>query len=307
MGKLTLTARSKIKGSKSATPTKKRRTVSAAEDGAEPGSSGGGGASGGVSGGGVAKKKHALGAKREHALLPKLKEAEASGKADVAVAKAKRKRAANSTVLGAVDGMRASLEELLAEGEARAAKSQAEDYSIGLNAKKRLKLVAEETANLADVIAHPAFKADPFAALSAHLNATVDQQHVSESHTPRASLPQLRPSLNANAPVSSARRPSRVHYKVGDNHTPARLCSLTRTRPSLKGALCTCVMSVGLARFIYVSIYIYICVSRSRPHATPGVCLDFGGSELQKLDCVLTHPSPTESGAPLLNLFSLIY
>jgi hypothetical protein len=92
----------------------------------------------------VRKKKHLLGSKREHALLPRLQEAETSGKAEALAAKQRRKRAANAGALGAVSGLRATLDELLAAGEAKAEAAMAQS-SVGLTAKKRLKLVAEET------------------------------------------------------------------------------------------------------------------------------------------------------------------
>ena len=41
----------------------------------------------------------------------------------------------------------------------------------------RLQLVASETANMRDVLDHPAFKSDPFGAIQAHLQSTVDAQH----------------------------------------------------------------------------------------------------------------------------------
>ena len=87
---------------------------------------------------GVGKKKHMLG----HSLLPALQAAAKS--IEKPSEKARRKRAAKSAVLGAVEGMRASLDELLAEGEARAA---AKTTDVGLTAKKRLKLIAEETVS----------------------------------------------------------------------------------------------------------------------------------------------------------------
>ena len=45
--------------------------------------------------------------------------------------------------------------------------------AVGLSNKKRLKLVAEETQHLRDVLEHPAFVADPLAALREHLKNTV--------------------------------------------------------------------------------------------------------------------------------------
>ena len=45
-----------------------------------------------------------------------------------------------------------------------------------LSSKKRQKLVAEETEHMRAVLAHPAFIADPFAALQEHLRNTVAPQ-----------------------------------------------------------------------------------------------------------------------------------
>eukprot|EP00965_Chrysotila_dentata_P198787 6179019-Pleurochrysis_carterae.AAC.1 len=93
----------------------------------------------------------------------------------------RRKRAANSTALGVVSGIRSSLEELLEETEKRSQPSRT-DGSTGTNAsktksslnnKRRVKLVAEETRHLKEVIEHPAFVANPMAALREHLKNTV--------------------------------------------------------------------------------------------------------------------------------------
>lgn len=135
MVKLKPAARANVKGRRSAD---KERSRPAADAEAEPARAAG------PRGGGVHKKKHLMGSKREHALLPRLREEDASGKAEALAAKQRRKRASNSGVLGAVSGMRATLDELLAAGEAKAAAAMAQS-SVGLNAKKRLKLVAEET------------------------------------------------------------------------------------------------------------------------------------------------------------------
>ena len=44
---------------------------------------------------------------------------------------------------------------------------------MSLTSKKRQKLVVEETQHLRAVLEHPAFVADPFAALQEHLQNTV--------------------------------------------------------------------------------------------------------------------------------------
>ena len=45
-----------------------------------------------------------------------------------------------------------------------------------ITSKKRQKLVAEETAHMQQVLEHPAFVADPFAALQEHIKNTVTAQ-----------------------------------------------------------------------------------------------------------------------------------
>ena len=65
--------------------------------------------------------------------------------------------------------MQASLEELLDAGAGAAAAGA----GGSLTTKKRQKLVAEETAHMKAVLEHPAFVADPFAALQQHIANTV--------------------------------------------------------------------------------------------------------------------------------------
>jgi hypothetical protein len=126
---------------------------------------------------GVSKKKHGL-AKRTHALLPQLEASAPEKRPESAKAKSRRKRTANSNILGAVDGLRSSLDELLAANEKqhreRAAATDGDAASSHtMSSKKRQKLVAEETAHMQQVIQHPAFVADPFAALQEHLHNTI--------------------------------------------------------------------------------------------------------------------------------------
>ena len=122
---------------------------------------------------GITKKKHSL-AKREHALLPQLAAgAPEPKKAESAKAKMRRKRSAKSAILGAVDGMRSTLDELFEENERRHREQPADDGGA-LTTKKRQKLVAEEAAHMEQVIQHPAFVADPFAALQEHLKNVLD-------------------------------------------------------------------------------------------------------------------------------------
>ena len=124
---------------------------------------------------GVQKKKHKL------ELLSQLKAAAPEKpKPESALEKKRRKRSAKSAILGAVDGMKASLDELLEANEGKHKKlkgggSDAAAPSQAMAAVKRQKLVAEETAHMQQVIQHPAFVADPFAALQEHLKNTVGQ------------------------------------------------------------------------------------------------------------------------------------
>ena len=141
--------------------------------------------------GGVAKKKHIHG-KRQHALLPQLSAAAPEQKrVESAKEKKARKRSAKSAVLGAVDGMRSSLDELLAASEKKF-KQQAEDADMGpasshaITSKKRQKMVADETAQMQQVIQHPAFIADPFGALQQHLANTVGAGGGKRGHKSRS-------------------------------------------------------------------------------------------------------------------------
>lgn len=123
---------------------------------------------------GVAKRKHGLGAgKRE--LAARL-EAEAASTSRSPNAKARRSRKTTATILSAVDGMKASLDELLAANDqAQRLKAGAGDPIAGssLSSKRRQKLVAEETEHMQQVLQHPAFVADPFGALQEHLANTM--------------------------------------------------------------------------------------------------------------------------------------
>lgn len=139
---------------------------------------------------GVAKRKHGATGKGQRALLGRLEAqqqqqtpgADGGTKADAASARAKarRKRSKNSTILGAIDGMRAELDDLMAANEERQHQRamEAQDASLSkaaITAKRRQKLVADETAHLQEVLQHPAFVADPFAALAEHLKNTVSE------------------------------------------------------------------------------------------------------------------------------------
>ena len=137
---------------------------------------------------GVAKRKHAHAGDGRRALAAKLQAEEggksgSSSKPQSAKDKVRRKRDAKSAILGAVGGIKASLEELLASHEKRAKQQKEEttQATVGsLTSKKRQKLVAEETLHIQQVLEHPSFVADPFAALQSHLRNTVDAMHKPE-------------------------------------------------------------------------------------------------------------------------------
>ena len=135
-------------------------------------SSGEGAVRRGSAGAGIAKRKHTHGSD-ERGLLKRL-EAAAPAKPESSLAKKRKKRAAKSAILGAVGGMKASLDDLLEASESRAAAASGSGGG-SLTSKKRQKLVADETSHMKAVLAHPAFIADPFAALQEHLQNTVSR------------------------------------------------------------------------------------------------------------------------------------
>ena len=134
---------------------KKKKNAAASAPAAKPGGSG------------IVKKPHAHGGgelvRRLEAQAPK------AGGPESALAKKRKKKAAKAALLGAVGGMQASLEELLEAGDS----APTAGPSGSLTTKKRQKLVADETAHLQAVLEHPAFVADPFAALQQHISNTV--------------------------------------------------------------------------------------------------------------------------------------
>lgn len=133
----------------------------------------------------IEKRKHARGATSDgkQRLVQKLK---ADAPAPKAAQKQKRKRAANAGALGAVAGIRGSLDELITASEERvreraAAAEGAEKASKkSMSSKRRQQMVVEESAHLRDVLSHPAFVANPFAALQEHLANTVTQPAAKE-------------------------------------------------------------------------------------------------------------------------------
>ena len=132
---------------------------------------------------GVTKKKHALG-KQKNVLLPQLTAgAPEPKKAESAKAKMRRKKSAKSAILGAVDGMRSTLDELLEENERKHREQSTDESGSALTSKKRQKLVADETAHMKQVIQHPAFVADPFAALQEHLKNVIGSSKGGANYT----------------------------------------------------------------------------------------------------------------------------
>ena len=116
----------------------------------------------------ISKQKHKLAqGSKQHPLLPKLQAEAPTAKNKLRSKQAKR--TAKASVLGAVSSMRESLEELVSTVETSAQKRE----NVSISGKRRLKLVAEETQHLCAVLEHPAFIADPFAALQEHLRNTV--------------------------------------------------------------------------------------------------------------------------------------
>jgi len=142
----------------------------------------------GPSPGRIEKRKHARAegssggrkrlAQKLQAQAPKAASAAASSSL-----KQKRRRQKNAGALGAVAGMQGSLEELIAASEARVQErvaknneeEEAKSSKKSLSSKRRQEMVAEESAHLRDVLSHPAFQANPFAALQEHLANTVGQ------------------------------------------------------------------------------------------------------------------------------------
>ena len=130
---------------------------------------------------GVIKRKHAR-AGGKHALAKRLEAESASNQRQTAKVKSKeqRNRKSNATILGAVDGMKASLEELLNASES-AHRSNANQLSAHptstMTSRRRQKLVAEESLHMQQVLQHPAFVADPLATLQEHLKNTMAALH----------------------------------------------------------------------------------------------------------------------------------
>lgn len=159
---------------------------------------------------GVSKRTHTLAKNRkQHALLPQLEAEAASAHKQRAKKKDRQKRAGSSTIAGAMDGIRATLDELLAANE-RHHKSAAVDASGSnavLTSKKRQKMVADETQHMQRVLEHPAFIADPFAALAEHLKNTVGAPTTKEAKA--AATRVVGEQLNARRPRHGGPRAQR--------------------------------------------------------------------------------------------------
>jgi|TARA_B100000513_G_scaffold187543_1_gene110042 hypothetical protein len=95
-----------------------------------------------------------------------------------AAPKRKRSKKGSTTLLGAVASMKDSLEALLDSNETTASTRLPAAPKLS-SARGRLKLVTEETDHMKEVISHPAFAADPFAALQEHLENTVHKSEPS--------------------------------------------------------------------------------------------------------------------------------
>ena len=125
----------------------------------------------------IEKRKHARGdSDGKRRLVQKL---QADAPPRKALQKQKQKRAANAGALGAVAGLRGSLEDLITASEERvrerrsAAEGAEKASKKSMSSKRRQQLVADESLHMREVLSHPAFVANPFAALQEHLSNTV--------------------------------------------------------------------------------------------------------------------------------------
>ena len=85
----------------------------------------------------------------------------------------KKREDATLKAMQSLDGMKASLEELLDANEMQQ-KHEWRTRRRSLTSKARSRIVVQETAHLQQVLEHPAFKTDPIAALSEHVRNIVD-------------------------------------------------------------------------------------------------------------------------------------
>lgn len=100
----------------------------------------------------------------------------------------KRRRSANKSALNSL----ATLNEALALADVEGKhKAERQSRLEGRGAcRKRLKITATETVRLQQVLEHPQFQADPFAAIQSHLNATLPDmpKHGERHHGKRTSV-----------------------------------------------------------------------------------------------------------------------
>ena len=85
----------------------------------------------------------------------------------------KKREEATLQATQSLDGMKASLEELLDHNETQQ-KQEWKTRRRSMTSKARSRIVVQETAHLKQVLDHPAFKTDPIAALSEHVRNIVD-------------------------------------------------------------------------------------------------------------------------------------
>ena len=135
--------------------------------------------------GGIAKAKGKgkLAQSRKHALLPQLQD-EVDRRVESAKQRKREKRRQAREAAGggelktaSLDAMKASLEELLDANEEQH-KQEWRTRKRSLTSKARSRIVVQETAHLQQVLEHPAFKADPIAALNEHIRNIVDASNV---------------------------------------------------------------------------------------------------------------------------------
>ena len=135
--------------------------------------------------GGIAKSKGKSKLSRKHALLPQLQDEFDQRIHDAKQRKLERRQQATEMKAAKLDAMKASLDELLEANEEHHNKEwRARKRS--LTSKARSRIVVQETAHLQQVLEHPAFKADPIAALNEHIRNIVDASnadaHASSQH-----------------------------------------------------------------------------------------------------------------------------
>ena len=188
IGRMKLKMKSKLKlgkgkGSSSATAVASR-SLSAGKAAAKNSSANNDSRSGKAprSSSGITKKKKSrlLADSRRNTLLPQLQnEVDARASAATARRQEKKMAATGLKAASALDGMKASLEELMEHNET-SHKEAWQSRKRSLSAKARSRIVVQETAHLQKVLEHPAFKANPIAALNEHIKNIVDASNAGE-------------------------------------------------------------------------------------------------------------------------------